>query len=276
MFLQKQLENIITQYRENKLPHAFLLETNDFNKCYFDILKLIKIINCPNEYRDDCDDDCNLCNLIDKGNLPSLEVIYPQGAFIKKNQITEMMQKFSTKPVFSKYNMYILNNAECLNGSSGNTILKFLEEPNENILGFLITNNKENVLATIRSRCQIISCMYDEEEKHIDNEYIEDIKDYLSNIYKNNDDLLYNKQVMSDLYKDRKSWEIFFQTMLYYFKDSLNSENVNKIPVINNISPKNLINMMFLVENMLKYIKSNGNIDLILDKFVIEMRNYYE
>ena len=38
---------------------------------------------------------------------------------------------------------------------------------------------------------------------------------------------------------------------------------------------ENLIKMVVEIETILKYIKSNGNIDLILDKFVIEMREYY-
>ena len=38
----------------------------------------------------------------------------------------------------------------------------------------------------------------------------------------------------------------------------------------------NMIKVLELLEKILKYINSNGNIELILDKFVIEMRKYYE
>ena len=37
-----------------------------------------------------------------------------------------------------------------------------------------------------------------------------------------------------------------------------------------------MVKILELLEEILKYINSNGNIDLILDKFVIEMRKYYE
>ena len=276
MFESKQIENLINKYHENKLAHAFLLETNNLEKCYNEIIKLIKIINCPDKYEENCNANCNLCELINTDNLPNLIKIEQDGQFIKKNQILEMMSKFSTKPIISKYNMYIIKGAEYLNNSSGNTILKFLEEPADNILGFLITNNKEKVLPTIRSRCQVINCHYEDNNNLIEDQTLDNVKIYLSAIYNNKEDLLYNKTNMTNLYKDRKSWEIFFQTMLLYLKECLENTRTDKIEMIEKNSKQNIIKIIIFIENMLKYIRYNGNIDLILDKFVIEMRNYYE
>lgn len=270
-------DELLRRYHENKLAHAFLLETNDLDKCYNDILSFVKEISCPFNYRSDCNDDCNLCNLIDNDNLPSLITIIQDGQFIKKNQILEMMDKFSTKPVFTKFNIYIIKDASRFNSSSANTLLKFLEEPEDNIIGIFLTLNKETVISTIRSRCQIFSCNYEININDVLNDDIlNDVKIYLNAIYKNNDDLLYNKTHMSGYYSERKDWEIFFNTMLYYLDDCLSSDRLDKIEMVKNVSKKNIVNMIVLSENILKYIKSNGNIDLILDRFVIEMRNYYE
>lgn len=268
---------LLNRYHENKLAHAFLLETNDETKCYDDVILFIKKLNCPFSYSNDCNEECNLCNLIDNDSLPSLITINPDGQFIKKNQILEMMDKFSTVPVFSKYNIYIINNAERFNSSSANTLLKFLEEPEDNILGIFITTNKENVISTIRSRCQIFTCNYDYSiEESLDKDVLDEVKLYLNSIYKNNEDLIYNKVHMSGFYKERMEWEIFFKTMLYYLKDCYVSDRNDKINLVWEIKKDNLIKIIVLIENILKYIKSNGNIDLILDKFVIEMREYYE
>ena len=95
-------------------------------------------------------------------------------------------------------------------------------------------------------------------------------------IYKNKEDLLYNKTNMSGFYKDRIDWENFFNTMLYYIKDCYQSDRIDKIKVVIDNKKENLIKIILLIEEILKYIKSNGNIDLILDKFVIGMREYYE
>ncbi len=277
MIESSKLNDLLDKYHENRLAHAFLLETNDYQRCYKDVLSLIKNLNCPYKYNDKCKEDCNICNLVDTGNLPSLIVIDPDGVNIKKEQILDMMDKFNTKPVFTKFNIYVIRESDRFNQSSANTLLKFLEEPEDDILGFFITNNKENVISTIRSRCQVITCNYDTSlDSFLNDEVLNDVKIYLNSIYKNKDDLVYNKTNMSGYYKDRIDWEIFFKTMLFYLRDCLETERIDKIDMVKNISKDNLIKIILKIEDVLKYIKSNVNIDLILDKFVIEMREYYE
>lgn len=272
----KQINSLLSKFRENKLAHAFLLETNNEEKCYLDIVTLIKIMNCAETFDLKCQSNCNLCNLIDNNELPSFITIKPDGQVIKKEQILNLMKKFSTKPIFSKYNIYVIKQADRFNSSSANTILKFLEEPEDNIIGFFITNNKENILPTIRSRCQVIKVDYNEIGSLIDDSYLDQVKIYLNAIYKNREDILFNKTNMSGFYEDRKQWEIFFSTMLFYIKECSFGERVDKIELINSINSKKAIDIINLIEQILKYIKANVNIDMILDKFVIEMRKYYE
>ena len=276
MVVNERINELINVYHENKLAHAFLLETNDLNQCYNDVINFIKVINCPLEYADNCDKDCNLCTLIDSGNLPSLIVVSPVGQTIKKEQILSVMEKFSTKPLYSKYNMYIVNEADKLNGSSANTILKFLEEPEEGILGFFITNNVRNVLSTIRSRCQIVNCFYEENVNYFDDEVLDYVKIYLNSIYKNKDDLLYNKIEMISMYTERKEWENFFLNMFYYVKECMEGKRNDIIELLKGFDIIKYTNMILLIEKIIKMIKSNVNIDLLLDKFVIEMRKFYE
>ena len=92
-------------------------------------------------------------------------IIEPDGMSIKKNQLQELQDQFSMKPVYSKYNSYVIMNAELMNASSANSILKFLEEPTDHIIGFLVTNNKEKMLDTIISRCQNLKFIYDDKSK---------------------------------------------------------------------------------------------------------------
>ena len=180
-------------------------------------------------------------------------------------------------PFYTENNFYIVKNAERFNGSSANTLLKFLEEPEDNIIGIFITNNKENVISTIRSRCQVITCNYDvSADSYLSDEVLNDVKIYLNSIYKNKSDVLYNKTNMISLYKERTDWEIFFRTMLYYVRDCMESNRIDKIEMIKSMKNENIIKFMLEIEEILKYIKNNVNIDLVLDKFVIEMREYYE
>ena len=43
-------QELIQEFHENKLAHAFLLETNDKDKSYQLILEFLKRINCPEKY----------------------------------------------------------------------------------------------------------------------------------------------------------------------------------------------------------------------------------
>lgn len=43
MKLNNVFENLYTLYRENKLAHAYLLETNDIQKCLIDLKTFVKI-----------------------------------------------------------------------------------------------------------------------------------------------------------------------------------------------------------------------------------------
>ena len=101
-------KELLAKYRENKLAHAYLIETNNVNKALADTKEFIKIINCQETYKQDCS-KCNICNLIDKNNLPSLKIITPDGTSIKKSQTIELKENFMSIPLYSKYNVYIMN-----------------------------------------------------------------------------------------------------------------------------------------------------------------------
>lgn len=149
---------IINSFRENKNSHAFLFETNNIQSCYNDIVDIIKKVNCLTG-EENC--NCEICNLTDLNNNPDFISIEPDGREIKVNQVVDMMSRFKTLPSISKYNMYIINNADRLNSSSANKILKFLEEPEDHIVGFYITDNIQAILPTIKSRCEVYTYNFD-------------------------------------------------------------------------------------------------------------------
>lgn len=68
-----------------------------------------------------------------------------------------MMEKFSNKSVYGTYQIYVIHHAEMLNLSSANTILKFLEEPENNIIAVLLSTHRYKVLPTILSRCTVMT-----------------------------------------------------------------------------------------------------------------------
>lgn len=283
MFKDNNLKEIYEKYREGRLAHAYLIETNNTPRLINDLKELIKVINCPEEYQGSCK-LCNLCNLIDKNNLPSLVTIEPDGASIKKNQIEELKINFETKPIYSKYNIYIIKNAEKLNGSSANAMLKFVEEPTEGILGFFITNNKDVIIPTIKSRCQSLVITYDNDnildKLNITTEQFASYKE-LINLYLNkiaSNALINHKELILNKVSERKDLEIMFKIIfeiyISYLEKSLNKSYNEEITNIYEIKEgtKEIISKLNIITKFLQDLSYNGNMELLLDKFVIEMR----
>ncbi len=268
MDVAKKVETFVTLYKKEKLSHIYLIETNDMNNALNDILLVVKKINCPEDYCIECK-KCNLCNLIDQKFLPSLIIIEPDGKLIKKEQVIELKKRFSFKAIYSKNNIYIIKEADKLNAASANTILKFIEEPNENTYGFLLTSNINNVLPTIKSRCELVSLFYSNDVSNINEEYIKIAKEYISKIeLENSQKIMYNRSVILDHYEDREDIIKIFQAMLSIYTDAYSG---NKILVINKLDKLQIQKRIKLIIKFLEDINSNANIELLLDKYVIEL-----
>ena len=284
------LENLVKYYHENKISHAYLIETNNLEKCYLDLLKVIKQIFCQNEYNKECN-KCNICNLVNQNYLPSLVVISPDGMNIKKEQIVELKKKFSTVPIYTKENIYVIKNAEKLNGASANTMLKFLEEPEQNILGFFITNNANNVISTIRSRCEVIKVLYDIHELDINNITNDINKDkfdvaieYLFKIeVEKKLGIMYNRDVVLNKFSEREDIKTVFKIIFIIYEELLkkvmgldNKFDFEKINELSSLDKDKVLRRINLVTKFIDDIDSNVNVELLLDKFVIELGDYIE
>ena len=283
MFSNKNLNEIVDKYREGRLAHAYLIETNNPSKLIDDLKEVIKVINCPEDYQEYCQ-NCNLCNLINKNNLPSLITIEPDATSIKKAQIEELKRAFETKPIYTKYNTYIIKNAEKLNGSSANAMLKFVEEPTDGIIGFFITDNKDVIIPTIKSRCQSLVVNYESDnildklnltEEELDN-YKELIKEFIAKInsttYINNKTLILSK--ITERSSLDKMFKILFKIYYQYFLKNLNKPFNEELTKIIEIQENNqeIITKMNIITKFLQDLSYNVNMELLLDKFVIEMR----
>lgn len=283
MFVNPILDELVNKYREKKLSHAYLIETNNVEKALQDIKILVKNLNCQENYNANCS-NCNLCNLIDKDNLPSLKIIEPNGTSIKKEQIEELKENFSTIPVYSRFNIYIIKNAEKLNPSSANSMLKFLEEPTDGILGFFLTNNKDVMMDTIKSRCQSVILNYPsttiletlnlgEEEYKI---YLDNTVEYLKKV--NGNKCINHKKELLNTYPERNEVEtvlkiilnIYYQNLLKHVGLDYDTSLVNQYEIKE--ETEKIIKKLNIIAKILQDMSYNVNIELILDRFVLEMR----
>ncbi len=119
----------------------------------------IKLINCENPLPslNPCN-KCNNCINIENGNFVDLIHIKPNSTkeIIKIDKIREIEEKIAYKAYQGKYKVVLIEDAEQMNISSSNALLKTLEEPPPNTI-FILTASKISKLPdTILSRCQKI------------------------------------------------------------------------------------------------------------------------
>lgn len=88
-------------------------------------------------------------------NSPDYVLIKPDGNSIKIAQIRNLQSDIVVRP-HKEYKIYVINNAEKMTVEAQNALLKTLEEPPNYAIIILVTNNKESLLETIKSRCDII------------------------------------------------------------------------------------------------------------------------
>jgi len=101
--------------------------------------------------------ECISCRKIQSGNHPDIHTLEPDGQFIKVDQVRALQKDLAFRPYEAARKACIIDGADRFNPSSGNSLLKTLEEPPGNALMILLASSIETVLPTIRSRCQQIS-----------------------------------------------------------------------------------------------------------------------
>lgn len=251
---EEKLNDIYNKYRENKNSHVYLVETNNVDNAVFDIKNLlIKICSSI--------DDNNIEILIQNESLPTLTIIRPETQEIKIDAIEELIFNLQKIPVITKENYFIICDAEKLNQKSGNSMLKIIEDPDSDILGFFVCNSANNVMQTIQSRTQYIKLIYN--DKNDFDENIENDSEKLYHEIFNNPSILNNKYY-ADNYKDINKMCNLLDCLVLKIQNFVSKQDNF------DIIKKNEIIIKMIVE-MESKIRRNGNINLLLDKFIIEV-----
>lgn len=283
MNMELNINNIINSFKNNNNCHAFLFSTNNLEKCHNTLINMIKKINCKNENQDNC--NCQICKLIENGNNPDVIDIHPNGKEYKVDQINELLEIFNTKPTISKYKIYIINEADTLGTICSNKLLKFLEEPESNIIGFFITNNLQGILTTIQSRCEIFNFNY--EQLNIldlldinENDFNKYYNQAINLLFLLNDSPKYILMLESKklLNYDRDDLLKFINILknMYIIKYKVLMNEIKREDymeqILDNISSNDIIiivKRIKLLDNIFKDLKFNVNKELIINKLFL-------
>lgn len=150
---KKLIDRIQRTISCKNLSHAYILEGDrctdklDFAK------EFIKAIECKNALGVGCD-SCISCRKLNHGNFEDLHIISSDGKSVKDSMISDLQEELKKKP-FGDRHFVIIEDSDTMTQRAQNRLLKTLEEPPMGTIIFLLSENSENLLATVRSRCII-------------------------------------------------------------------------------------------------------------------------
>jgi DNA polymerase-3 subunit delta' len=189
-------ERLVRSVKEGRISHAQLFLGHEGSGSLALAVAYAQYISCSNKQDDDSCGECLSCVKYNKLIHPDLHFVYPvalskdvrvsthvlvkwREVFLDNPYITlfnwfelldaenkqavigveesgEILRKLSLTTYESEYKIMIIWQAEKMNPSAANKLLKILEEPPEKTLFLLVCESEDQLLRTIVSRTQLI------------------------------------------------------------------------------------------------------------------------
>ena len=251
-------QTFVNSINRKTLSHAYLLSGNPGTPLFAVAKYLAKSILCDDSSPLACE-NCITCIRIDSDNYPDVIILDGSKTTIKKEDVLNIESRFEKTALESKNIMiYIINLVENMTTEAVNSMLKFLEEPDSPVYAFLTTNNENNVLPTILSRCQILHLKTVDRKK-----VIEDAID----LGVNKDDA----ELLSYFYNDS---ELIFELLNPHEDEEEEKENylrgkeafIDLLSALNSDNPKEAI--YYVDKEIIPMIKSKESMRFFLDMLV--------
>ncbi|MFQ5900410.1 MAG: DNA polymerase III subunit delta' [Thermodesulfobacteriota bacterium] len=148
-----QVEVLSKAILNNRVSHSYLFIGPEGVGKKLTAISFAKTLNCKGTRGDFCD-ECISCKKINGLTHPDVEIIEPEGRFIKIERIRELQKRLQYKSLEGRFKVSILDGVEKMNPAASNALLKTLEEPPQDSILILISSQGSSLLPTLVSRCQ--------------------------------------------------------------------------------------------------------------------------
>ncbi|MDR2465723.1 MAG: hypothetical protein LBD38_05560 [Streptococcaceae bacterium] len=146
------LDQIEKTIKKKRLMHAYLLEGKNKIEMKIASNRLIQSVFCQEKVDGLPCGRCSSCMRVISRIHPDVLILKPNGANIRVDDVRAVLIEMSKTSMEGGYKALLIEEAEKMNASSSNALLKFLEEPLGKKLLVLETENKGHILPTILSR----------------------------------------------------------------------------------------------------------------------------
>lgn len=142
---------------QNKVSHAYILngQRGAGKKMLASLFAMT--LQCESGKSEPCG-ECRSCMQANSGNHPDIITVRHEkpGSISVDDVRTQVNGDIMIKPYSSPYKIYVIPEADLLTVQAQNALLKTIEEPPEYGIIFLLTENADSLLPTIRSRCVML------------------------------------------------------------------------------------------------------------------------
>lgn len=260
--------------------HAYLFNVNSLDSSFLYAKEFAKAIILQGidketfEYED-------ISYKIDNDEFDDLYIVNPETIGINSEEINKLLNYMETKSLRDNgRRVYIIYGFERLTRDISNKILKFLEEPQENIYAILLTENFEKILPTIVSRCQVMNFSFPSKEDNV--EKIELMMKFLSTlIVDKKKTIAYENDYFYESFTNRLDFYDNFEVLERIISETLNSnyQNIESKYILEDLKTYpnlTIINLLNITNKLKCLIKNNINLNLLLDRYIIEITEELE
>lgn len=138
------------------IPGALLIQAKQGLAPEALINRYVSGLMCQNDASEPCG-FCHSCDLLKSESHPDVHFLLPEKdkKHLSVDQIRAANKWALESSQFGRYRVIVIPNADRMNTSAANALLKTLEEPPAHCLFLLSTENTKLLLPTIRSRCEV-------------------------------------------------------------------------------------------------------------------------
>jgi DNA polymerase III subunit delta' len=151
------------ELKAGRLAHAYLFVGPEGCGRGTLALALFKALNCEQKEAEEPCGECGPCRRALAGQHEDLLVLAPPegqaSAQIKVEEVREVIRTLSFAPYGGGTRLVLIREAEHLNPTSANVLLKTLEEPPPDNLIVLTVKDAKGILPTLVSRCRRVNLM---------------------------------------------------------------------------------------------------------------------